>query len=342
MAGPTCCSSSQTPLPLDPLFREYDLEDDYLTATLRASRCKGSYYAWPLSVHRLNTMLVNTKVYQRYRDHAEAIGETLPPDLRELKSAEDLIVLLEKMKDWSLEGDDVELFAMGTRRTDENDSGTVEDQSWVMLVLAFENLLVWYGNGLYEQIWQGAGTRTDDELGPSLRQLTQQLRRLGKLMGSVQQSWQQAAAKVGNGDALRPSGAIGFARRRQAWTRLTRSHSRAPTTPSYSRQTASRRPTGWIGTGAPPMRGFTTSSTIPIPKWSLPTANTPFPRPRPRGTARLGVPESVVRSVHGVPTPRERLSPPSRRVGPESRSFSRCVHGSSGSRHRASRRRRAG
>ena len=86
---------------------------------------------------------------------------------------------------------------MGTRRTDENDSGTVEDQSWVMLVLAFEDLLVSYGNGLYEQIWQGAGTRTDDELGPSLRQLTQQLRRLGKLMGSVQQSWQQAAAKVG-------------------------------------------------------------------------------------------------------------------------------------------------
>ncbi len=189
---------------LDRLVEQYDLESKYFDAALAPSRCAGSLFAWPLSIHRLNTMLVNREVYRKMEVLAEQ-QEVELPRLEELSSARELIEFLDLAGRLGLkdaEGNDVVPLSLGIQDIDRQGNSDPVGQEWVLLILAFENLLASYGHGAYEAIWYGSGGLSDQELGALIRRLSQDLKDLGDLTFSTPRSWQEATMDVAQGRSL--------------------------------------------------------------------------------------------------------------------------------------------
>jgi glucose/mannose transport system substrate-binding protein len=186
---------------LDPLVDDYDLRANYFSQVLEASSCDGSLYAWPLTIHRLNTMLVNKDVYEKVQERAHLEGEELG-EIESLKSTRELINLLRKVQSWDLktdEGDPIIPLSLGIQDTSSNQP---VGQEWVLQVVALENLLISYGEDYYEALWQGGNKVTATELEDQLEQLAEDFEDLGEFIPQDPRSWQQATRHVGEGRAL--------------------------------------------------------------------------------------------------------------------------------------------
>lgn len=197
-------SSPSSICQLDRLIDEYDVKERYFGAALQASQCKSSYFAWPLSIHRLNTLMVNMDAYKRVLAYAHERRLRVTP-LEDMKTADELLDFLERVKSWEVPsalGHPLDALALGIQYRDPDLPDQVSGQEWVLQVVAFENLLVSYQDHAYERIWHGSGDWQDDELEELVDRLTAHLARLGLLVEGGPRSWQAAAQAVGEGLAL--------------------------------------------------------------------------------------------------------------------------------------------
>lgn len=197
-------SSSSSICKLDRLIDEYNVEERYFGAALQASQCGASYFAWPLSIHRLNTLMVNLDAYERVRAYASEKKLHVTP-LQDMKTADELLDFLQQVKAWEVPsalGHPLDALALGIQYRDPDLPDQVSGQEWVLQVIAFENLLVSYQDQVYERIWYGSGDWESEELDEIVEQLAGHLERLGSLVTNGPQSWQAAAQAVGEGSAL--------------------------------------------------------------------------------------------------------------------------------------------
>jgi hypothetical protein len=196
-SGDTVCS-------LDRLAEEYQVTERYFEAALAPSRCGASLFAWPLSLHRINTLLVNLDVYEQLRTQAARDGQSFA-DLASIHSVTELFELLEHVQALGLksaQGTPITPLSLGIRSINPGPPRAEVGQDWVLMLVAFENILASYGASVYESIWYGSARLSEDELEPYLHRLADDLRRLGRLVGEETRSWQEAAADVGEGRAL--------------------------------------------------------------------------------------------------------------------------------------------
>jgi len=189
---------------LDRLIDEYDVKGRYFGEALKASQCRTSYFSWPLSIHRLNTLLVNVDAFERVRAYAEqkGIAVTHPKDMQ---SADELLRFLEQVQEWKVPsalGPPLEALALGIQYRDPDLPDQIFGQEWVLQVVAFENLLVSYQDHAYERVWYGDGQKDDGKLDAVVDRLAADLASIGSLVKSAPQSWQAAARAVGEGSAL--------------------------------------------------------------------------------------------------------------------------------------------
>ncbi len=190
--------------PLDRLVERYDVDSHYFEAALAPSRCRERLYAWPLSIHRLNTVLVNIEIYERAREQADK-EEVELPDLFSLDSTDGLIDFLERFAELGLvspDGRRVVPLSLGIQQLSAGASERAIGQEWVLMVLAFENVLASYGRFAYESLWAGSDALSSTEIRGVLLELSEDLESLGQFVPQLPRSWQQATEAVGEGEAL--------------------------------------------------------------------------------------------------------------------------------------------
>lgn len=189
---------------LEQLAEQYDVRDNYFAAALAPSTCRGTLYAWPLSIHRLNTILVNLEVYSQVEEAAKLQGKEFPR-LDKLKNADALLAALEVVKSLNLQTEDgkrIVPLSLGLEFIDPIISEQSFGQEWVLLVIAFENFLLSYDLPAYKRLWYGMGETTEDELRARLQDIIVDLRRIRALIRPGARSWQEATLEVGEGSAL--------------------------------------------------------------------------------------------------------------------------------------------
>ena len=184
--------------PLDRIFDDYDLRDHYFETAWRPSVCRGSHYAVPLSIHRVNTLLVNKPLYTRAQDLAAMEQKDLA-DIQDMKTVAELIETLEWIASSGLEtesGRPAVPLSIGIG----SEQKTLTD-TWPLTILAYENLLASYPDQAYERVWQGLGDF--DSVEAALHTLTDDLGRLGAV-SNLQEAltWQQATEEVIAGRAV--------------------------------------------------------------------------------------------------------------------------------------------
>lgn len=191
---------------LDSLDELYDFRSLYFEAAWRPALCQGSLYSVPLSVHRINTTLLNLDVYEEYMLLAAASDREFPSD-GVFTSADSLLEFLEWAFEQDLEtaaGAKMIPFALGI--------GADSSSSWPITLIAFENFLASYGNGIYESIWQGGRHAIPPEkMKEGVARLASHLRRLGAVSNfrgvaeeqlATTLNWQNATELVISGKAL--------------------------------------------------------------------------------------------------------------------------------------------
>lgn len=153
-------SQEESPIcPLNRLFDLFSVKENYFEAAWRPSQCQGSYFAIPLNIHRINTVMLNTELYAQLQLQSESQGETLP-DYNELKDADELLDVLETAHRLSFKNaEDERVVPLALCL------GASPDTNWPLQHIAFEAFLSSYPNSAYESIWQGS-----DETVPNLRQ----------------------------------------------------------------------------------------------------------------------------------------------------------------------------
>lgn len=192
--------SSTKICPLDTLYDLYDLERHYFEAAWKPSMCHGSHYAIPLNVHRVNTLMVNSDLYAVAREKAREEGEAIPL-ITDMKSAEELVSILEQIAKWGLEvdGETVVPVSIGIGSI-VRDERTLTN-TWPLTILAYESLLASYPGRAYESLWQGEGPVAD--IAANLDQLADHMERLGAISNILEGlDWQEATNRVIHGRAL--------------------------------------------------------------------------------------------------------------------------------------------
>lgn len=189
---------------LEHLVKKYEVRKNYFSAALAPSSCHGTLYAWPISIHRLNTMLVNLDVYEQAEKAANDQGTVLPP-LTALNNAAELLAALEIVGSLQLQTDSgkrIVPLSLGIEFIDPILDRKSFGQEWVLLIVAFENFLLSYDVAAYKRLWYAEGDMTEEELRARLWDVISDLHRIGALVRPGARSWQAATLEVGEGSAL--------------------------------------------------------------------------------------------------------------------------------------------
>lgn len=189
---------------LDRLLTRYEATGRYFDSALASSRCNGAHYAWPISVHRLNTLLINVDVYDQIKDHAEELGVRLT-SIEAMTTADQLLEFLELVQSWQLTsttGEALVPLSLGIQYRNPDLPDQISGQEWALQVVALENFLVSYGRDAYERVWLQREGIEERDLRAHVERLAGHLERIGALVRAQPQSWQDAARAVGEGAAL--------------------------------------------------------------------------------------------------------------------------------------------
>lgn len=159
--------------PVNRLFELYSVRENYFEAAWQPSQCQESYFAIPLNIHRINTVLINTELYAQLQLSAESAGESVPT-YDELENADDLLELLESAHRLGLEnseGAQVVPLALCL--------GASPDTNWPLQHIAFEGFLSSYPNSAYDSIWRGSVEEIDNVRHDASTLLGEHVARLG-------------------------------------------------------------------------------------------------------------------------------------------------------------------
>ncbi len=183
--------------PLDRLSATYGWQGVYFPRSLQPVSCRGSLYALPVGIHRLNVLFYNRDLFAKLKEQAALVGVTLV-EPEALKSPYDLLEQLEQVTTLGAktdEGKDIVPLTMGTT------------SRWPLTVLGFENVLMSLGGNAYHTLWEG-GLQGDDgtrsaQLTGKLEEMLAILRRLVEFSAIEREiTWQDALLEVGRGEAL--------------------------------------------------------------------------------------------------------------------------------------------
>lgn len=180
--------------PLDRFAETHSVPATYFPSAVSSLSCRGTLFALPIGMHRVNVLYVNTEVYEQAVEAATLQGVAYPP-LGEIRTAEEFVQLAETTAELHLlTADAQEIVPIALSAT----------EGWPLQLLAHDSLLASYSESAYRGTWMGRPDgQTEEELTEYFAMLADHVERLGAVSNmSDGNGWTEAIDLVASGSAL--------------------------------------------------------------------------------------------------------------------------------------------